>query len=133
LSADQGNRHGIINLDFFTDELKERGSGVLESANTVTDAALAKAQRWANIRDLRSRINTLEADANHQDTLADDLEHTGKGSSGGVTKVINALGSVGAVKFRVEAAKYRAEAARLREELAGVENQNQFSADDSAP
>ena len=57
----------------------------------------------------------------------------GKGKSGGVTKVINAIGSVGAVKFRVEAAKYRDEAARLREELAEIENQIRFSANVPTP
>ncbi len=41
-----------------------------------------------------------------------------------MTKLINATGSVGAVKFRIESEKYRAEAARLRDELAQVESQN---------
>src|ERR1700674_2927365 len=110
LADDQGNRNSINKLDSFTAELKERGSGVFESANApVTDAAIAQAQRWANIQDLHRRINELEADALHQDDLADQLEHTGKGG-GGVTKIINAIGSVGAVKFHIEAAKYRDEA-----------------------
>ncbi|MGA9965274.1 MAG: hypothetical protein WBQ10_08725 [Terriglobales bacterium] len=39
-------------------------------------------------------------------------EHTGKGKSGAVVKVINAMGSVGDIKFPIEAEKYRAEAAR---------------------
>lgn len=47
----------------------------------------------------------------------------GKGKSGAVVKVMNGIGSVGAVKFRIEAAKYRAEAARLHDELAQVESQ----------
>jgi hypothetical protein len=66
----------------------------------------------------------VEADALHQDDLADQLEHTGNGKSGAITKVINAMGSVG-VKFRIEAEKYRAEAARLRDELAQIESQSQ--------
>ncbi len=35
------------------------------------------------------------------------------------------MGSVGAVKFRIEAEEYRAEAARLRDELAQIESENQ--------
>jgi hypothetical protein len=82
-----------------------------------------KAQRRANIQDLHRRINEVEADALHQDDLVDQLEHNGKGG-GGITKIINAMGSVGAVKFRIEAENYRAEAARLRDELARIENEN---------
>jgi hypothetical protein len=37
---------------------------------------------------------------------------------------MNGMGSVGAVKFYIEAAKYRAEAALLREQLAKLEGQN---------
>jgi hypothetical protein len=62
------------------------------------------------------------------DLTADQLEGKGKKDNSGVAKVINALGTVGAVKFRVEAEKYRVEAARLREQLARLENQDQASA-----
>jgi hypothetical protein len=75
----------------------------------------------------------LEAEAQHQDDLADGLEHTGKGKSDGITKLFNAMGSVGAVKFHVESAKYRDEAARLRQEVAQLENQIRFSANVPTP
>jgi hypothetical protein len=134
MSADQGNRHGINNLDYFKAVLEERGSGVWEAANTpVTDAAIARAQRWANIQDLQRRITGLEADAKHQDDLADQLEHTGKGKNDGIIKIFNALGSVPAVKFHIEAEKYRDEAAGLREELARIENEDQSSGSVPAP
>jgi hypothetical protein len=75
----------------------------------------------------------VEADALHQDDLVDQLEHTGNGKGGGIAKIINAMGSVGAVKFRIEAEKYRAEAARLRDELARIESQNQSTVGVPAP
>ena len=50
-----------------------------------------------------------------------------------MTKIINAMGSVGAVKFRIEAEEYRATAARLRDELAQIGNKNQSTASVPAP
>jgi TPR repeat protein len=134
MSADQGNRRGIDNLDAFKEELEDRGSGWWEAANTtVTDAAIARARRWATIQDLQRRIAGLEGDATHQDELADGLEHTGKGKNDAITKIFNAVGSVPAVKFHLEAEKDRAEAARLRDELSQIENQDKFSAGAPAP
>ena len=134
MSADLGNRRGAINLDAFKNVLEIRGPGNWDAANTtVTDAAIARAQRWANIQDLQSRIAGLEGDAQNQDDLANQLEHTGKGKNDAITKIFNAMGSVPAVKYHVEAAKYRAEAARLHEELAKIENQDKFSAGIPAP
>ena len=99
LAADQGNIHGKNNLQGLTDDLTDRGEAVWQFANSpVSDAAMAQAQRWANIQDLHRRINEEEADALHQDDLADQLEHTGNGKNGAITKLINAMGSVGAVK-----------------------------------
>ena len=72
-------------------------------------------------------FDKAEADALNPDDLAGQLEHFGKGKSDGITKVMDATGSVGAVKFRVEAEKYRAEAARLRDQLAQTESQNRSS------
>ncbi len=66
-------------------------------------------------------------------TQFDQLEHTGKGKSDAITKVMNAMGSVGAVRYRIEAEKYRAEAARLRDQLAQIESQNQSSLAIPAP
>jgi hypothetical protein len=129
MSAEQGNRRGIDNLHAFEEVLEDRGSGLWEAANTsVTDAAIARAQRWAKIDDLQRRIAGLEGDAQNQDDLASQLEHTGKGKNDGITKLFNAIGSVPATKHHFEAAKYRAEAARLREELGKIENQDKFSA-----
>jgi len=132
MSADQGNRHGIDNLNAFKEVLEDSGTGFWEAANSqVTDPAIARAQRWARIQDLRARIAGLEGDAQNQDDIANQLEHTGKGKNDAITKLFNAIGSVPAVKFHIEAAKYRAEAARLREELAQIENQ--VTASDPAP
>jgi uncharacterized coiled-coil protein SlyX len=105
----------------------------------VTDAAIARAQRWAKIDGLQRRIAGLEADAQDQDNRADELEHMGKGKNGkngkndAITKLMNAIGTVPAVNHHMEAAKYRAEAARLRDELAQVENQPQPAASVPAP
>jgi TPR repeat protein len=129
LAADQGNVQGENNLQSLTDDLQDNGGGEWQSATSaVSDAAVAQAQRREKIQDLHRRIDKVEADALYQDDLADQLEHTGKGKSGAVVKVINAMGTVGAVKFRIEAAKYRAEAAQLRDELAQIESQKQSSA-----
>jgi hypothetical protein len=94
----------------------------------VSDAVIARAQRWAKIQGLQSRIAGLEGDARSQDELAAQLEHIGKGKNDRLTKVFNAMGSVPAVKYHIQAAKYREEAAGLREQLAEVENQAKFSA-----
>ena len=99
----------------------------------MTDAAIARAQLWIKIQDLQRRIAGLEGDAQNQDDLANQLEHTGKGKNDAISKLFNAMGSVGAVKYHVEAEKYRAEAARLRDELAQIESQNQFTASVPAP
>jgi hypothetical protein len=128
MSADLGNRRGAINLDAFKNVLEIRGPGNWDAANTtVTDAAIARAQRWAKIDDLQRRIAGLEGDAQNQDDLADQIEHIGKGKNDAITKIFNAVGSVPATKYHIEAAKYRAEAARLREQLAQIENQSTAS------
>jgi len=127
LAADQGDPQGQNNLEAFTSDLQESGT-YQNAAVRVSDPALTRAQNWAKIQDLQSRIAGLEGDAQNQDDLANQLEHTGKGKNDAITKVFNAMGSVGAVKYHVEAAKYRAEAAQLREELAQIENQPQPTA-----
>jgi TPR repeat protein len=127
LAADQGNIHGIRNLQALTFELKDRGQEVWQS----TDAAIAQAQRWANIQDLHRRINEVEANALYQGAVTDGL--VTKGKSDGITKLFNALGSAVAVKPHFEAEKYREEAARLRDELAQIENENRSSASVPAP
>jgi hypothetical protein len=131
MSADQGNRHGIDNLHAFEEVLEDRCSGCWEAANTtVTDAAIARARRWATIQDLQRRIAGLDGDAQNQEDLANDLEHMGKGKNGkndAISKLMNAIGSVPAVKNHLEAEKDRAEAARLRDELSQIENQSTAS------
>src|SRR5215469_457700 len=126
LAADQGNVQGKNNLQILTDDLEDGGEWQ-NATVSVSDAVIAEAQRWAKIRDLHGRIDKAEAAAENQDDLADQLEHFGKGKSDGINTVMDALGSVGAVKFRVEAEKYRAEAARLRDQLAQTESQNRSS------
>jgi TPR repeat protein len=134
LAADQGNIQGRNNLQAFTDDLEDRGGGASQNATAhVNDAAIARAENWAKIQDLQRRIAGLEGDAQNQDDLADQLEHTGKGKNDGLTKFFNAIGSVGAVKFHVEAEEYRAEAARLRDELAQIESESQSTANVPAP
>jgi hypothetical protein len=125
LSANLGNRRAANNLHAFEEVLEDRGSGLWEAANTsVTDPAIVRAKRWATIQDLHRRIAGLEGDAQDQDDLANQLEHTGKGKNDALTKLFNAVGSLPAVKYHVEAAKYRAEAARLRDELAQIKDQS---------
>lgn len=137
MSADQGNRRGIDNLCAFKEVLEDRGTGFWEAANSqVTDAAIARAQHWARIQDLKARIAGLEGDAQNQDDLAYGLEHMGKGKNGendAIGKLMDAIGSVPAVKNHMEAAKYREEAARLREELAQIESENQATASVPVP
>src|SRR6266853_3466135 len=90
MSADLGNRRGADNLDAFKNVLEIRGSGDWDAANTtVTDAAIARARRWANIQDLQRRIAGWEGDAQNQDDLANQLEHTGKGKNDAITKIFN--------------------------------------------
>jgi TPR repeat protein len=132
LAAAQGNTQGQNNLQVFTDDLQDSG-GYQNATAHGSDPAIARAENWAKIQDLQSRIAGLEGDAQNQDDLAYQLEHTGKGKNDALTKVFNAMGSVGAVKYHVEAEKYRAEAAGLRDELAQVESQNQSSASVPAP
>jgi hypothetical protein len=123
LSADQGNTHGKNNLQALTDDLEDRSE---ESANSsVNDAAIAQAQRWANIEDLHRRINEVEADAQNQDDIAAQLEGMSKGKNDAISKIFKVMGSAGAVKYHIQSDKDRDEAARLRDELARTENQGQ--------
>jgi len=129
LAAEQGNVHGRNNLQAFCDQLDERGDEACETGGSpFTDAAIAQAQRRARMLDLRGRIDGLEADVLDQENQADELEHTGKGKKDAITKVFNAIGSVPAAKFRLQAEKDRDEAARLRDELRQLENQDHLNA-----
>jgi TPR repeat protein len=131
LAADQGSIQGKNNLQVFTDDLEDSGGGTTLSPKN--DPAILQAQRWAKIQDLHRRINEVETDALQQDEFADQLEHTGKGKNDGMTKLFNAIGSVGAVKYHIQADKDRNEAAGLREELAQTENESQSSTSVPAP
>jgi len=133
LAADQGSVQGSNNLQTLTDNLEDDGGEWQSATAPVSDAAVAQAQRWAKIQDLHRRIDKAEADALYQDDTVDQLEHTGKGKTGAVVKIINATGSVIAVKYRIEAEKYRAEASRLRDELVQVESQNELNVGTPSP
>jgi hypothetical protein len=103
------------------------------ASRAVSDAAIAQAQRWANIRDLQQRIDQAEAHAVYQDEYADQLEHIGHGKSETMAKVFNAMGSVGAVQHQVEAEKAHVEAVRLHDQLAQIESHNQSASSAPAP
>jgi TPR repeat protein len=133
LAADQGNTQGKNNLQALTDDLQDNGGEWQNATLPVRDPVVAQAERWAKINDLHSRINHAEALALSQDDLVEQLTHFGKGKSDALTKVMDAMGSVGATKYRIEAAKYRAEGARLRDQLAQTESQYQASAAVPAP
>jgi hypothetical protein len=93
-------------------------------------------QRRARIRDLRAQIGGLETDALTEENSADELANMGKngkskknnGITKGVTKVMDAFGTVLSVDPRIDAAKSREQAARLREELAKLESLDRASA-----
>jgi hypothetical protein len=78
-------------------------SGWQYATVAISDAVIAQAQRWAKIQDLHGRIDKVEAEALYQDDLVEQLTHIGNGKTGAVVKAMNAMGSVGAVKFRLEA------------------------------
>jgi TPR repeat protein len=125
LAAAQGNVHGKNNLQAFCDELEDRGDEVCESSNApVDDAAIREAERRVRMSDLRARIDGLQGDAQEQEEQAYELDHTGKGKNDAITRVFNAIGSVPAAKFRLQAEKDRDEATRLRDELRQLENQD---------
>ncbi len=125
LSAQTGNTRGQNNLQAFIDDLKYQRGAVLANAGNekIDDPALLRAQRLADIRDLRAQITGLESDAVEQDDVADQLKHMDKGKKDFVSKTFKAMGTAGAVKPHAEAAKDRAEAALLSEKLAKLENQ----------
>jgi hypothetical protein len=126
LSAARGNINGERNLETFTADLEEDGT-VQNAAAGRHDAAFDQAQRWADIQNLRYRIDKVETDALYQDDLVDQLKHMNKGKTDAVSKLFGAIGSVGAVKYQIQAAKDRDEAAGLRDQLAQLENQAQSS------
>jgi hypothetical protein len=125
LAADLGNTQGQNNLQILTDNLQDDGGELQNATRPISDPIIAQAQRWATIKDLHARIDKAEAEALSQDDYADEFEHFGKGKQDALAKVMNAMGSVPAVKYRIQAEKYRAEAARLRDQLAEIETQNQ--------
>ena len=128
LSADQGNINGKRNLETLTADLEEDDGGDWQNATApVRDPVIDQAQRWANIQDLRSRIDGVEADAEYQEEIASQLEGMGKGKNDGVSKIFTAMGNVGAAKYHIQAEKDRNEAASLRDQLARLEIQSQSS------
>jgi hypothetical protein len=67
-------------------------------------------------------LNPVAADALDQENQAYRHEDTGKGKKDAISKIFNAIGSVPAVKFRLQAEKDRDEAAHLRDELRQLES-----------
>lgn len=132
LSAARGNINGRSNLEDFTTGLEEDGD-YQNATLAVHDPAVDQAQRWADIQDLRGRIDAVESDAQYQEDIASQLEGMGKGKKDAVSKIFKGMGTVGAVKYHVLAAKDRDEAAGLRDQLARIENLSQSSAGAHAP
>ena len=128
LAADLGSVQGKNDLQALTDDLQDDGGEWQNATIRVSDAAITQAQRWAKIQDLHRRIDASESHALYQDDYANQLEHIGHGKSVAMTKVFNAMGSVGAVQHRTEAEKSHLEATHLRDELAQVESQIQPAA-----
>lgn len=119
-AAAQGNKYGIENLQALTTKLKAGDGSLWQAANaSAVQAVNAQSERRARITDLRRRIAELEFDAQQEENLAAQMEQP---RTGAAAAVINTIGAVGAVKFRLEAEKYHAEAARLRVELAEMDN-----------
>jgi hypothetical protein len=121
LAGDLGNTKGQNNLQSLTDDLEDDGREWQNASRRVSDAAIAQAQHWANIRDLQRRIDAAEAHALYQDDYAGQLQHMGHGKSAAMTKVFNTIGSVAAVQHSAEAEKAHAYAVRLRDQLAQIE------------
>jgi hypothetical protein len=123
LAADLGNVKGQNNLQILTDNLQDDGGELQNATHPVSDPVIEQAQRWAKITDLHARIDKAEAEALSQDDYADQFENFGRGKRDVLAKVMDTMGSVPAVKYRIEAEKYRAEAARLRDQLVQIESQ----------
>ena len=132
LSAHRGDVAGQNNVADFTSYLEEEGD-YQNATLAVHDPAADEAQRWANIQDLRHRIDAAEADAAYQDGLVSQLEGMNKGKTDGVSRVFKAIGDAGSVKYRVLAENDRAAAATLRGQLARIEGPSQFSLQEPNP
>jgi hypothetical protein len=141
LSHDQGNTDGTHNLQDLCADLEQRGSELCDSDASVNDPAIEIVQRRARIRDLRAQISGLETDALQDDISANELANMGKngkhkknnGITQGITKTMDAIGTVVGTPARLQAPTLREEAARLREELAQLESLDQYSANLPAP
>ena len=98
-------------------------------------------RRRVRMSDLRAQITGLETDALQDDITANELAHMGENGkhkknnaiTKGITKFMDAVGTVAGVPARLQAPALREEAARLREELAQVESLDQSSANVPAP
>lgn len=88
------------------------GIGKMAARLSMTQPS-TRLSSWANIQDLRCRIDAVETDALYQDDLVDQLKHMNKGKTDTISKLFGAMGSVGGVKYQVQAAKDRDEAASI--------------------
>jgi TPR repeat protein len=136
LSRDQGNTEGSNNLVNLCVDLEQSGSALCKLDPPVNDPALILVQRRVRIRELRAQITGLETDALQDDVNAQELANMGKNGkpmkknnsiTRGITKTLDAVGTVAGTPARLQAPELRQEAARLRLELAQLESLDQSS------
>jgi hypothetical protein len=138
---DQGNTDGDNNLRNLCVDLEQRCDETCDKSAPVNDPALERIQRRADIRDLRTKIASLETDALQDEISANQLANIGTNSEHaqnnyiaiGIAKVQNSIGMVVGVPARVQAPALHQEATVLREKLAQLERLEQSSADVRAP
>jgi TPR repeat protein len=141
LANDQGNTEGANNLRDLCADLERRDDELCDSADSVNDPAIETVQRRARILDLRAQITGLETDALQEDMSANELANMGEHGkhkndnaiTKGITKTMDAIGTVVGVPARLQAPTLREKAAHLREELAQLEILDQSSANAPAP
>jgi TPR repeat protein len=137
LANDQGNVQGSSNLRAVCADLERNDDDLCESSDTVNDPPIETVQRRARISELRAQITGLETDALQDDVRANDLANMGENGqhkndnaiTRGITKTMDAIGTVVGTPTRLQAPALRAQAARLREELAKLQSLDQASAD----
>lgn len=125
-AANQGNGTAQDNLNALTEKLRSGEAGRWEVINTAAEQDLgAQSERQRQIAELYRKISQLELDAEQDDSLAAQFAQP---SSGNGAAIMNAIGTVGAVKYQVEATQDRLEAARLRKQLEKLNEQPEISA-----
>jgi TPR repeat protein len=141
LANNQGNTEGRNNLRDLCADLELRDDEPCDSSDSVNDPAIETVQRRARILDLRAQITGLETDALQDDISAHELANMGENGkhkndnaiTQGITKTMDAIGTVVGAPTGLQAATLREEAAHLREELAQLQSLDQSSAYDPPP